>query len=120
MIRSLNTAGGLEFDADGGLGLNADYHLQDAKAWQERYGIELPPWEELTTGAIIGVVEVMDCVRSQCEGSLWAEPDSWCWVLRNPVPFPEPIVFRGSQGLFDMHADSLAGTNSHDLSSDGE
>jgi ASCH domain len=90
----------------------ASYNRQDAKAWRERYGIELPAWESLTTGAIIGVVEVVDCVGGErdlpaIKASLWAETDSWCWVLRNPMPFPTAIPRRGMQQLFEVSEESF-------------
>lgn len=40
-------------------------------------------------GAIIGSVEIVDCVRDY--SSVWALPDHWHWVLANPVLFDEPI-----------------------------
>jgi hypothetical protein len=36
---------------------------EDAAAWPERYGVELPRNDELTFGAIIAVAELVDCVR---------------------------------------------------------
>jgi len=38
-------------------------------------GVELPPAEELLTGAIIGSVQVTGCVRDS--RSRWAEPGYW-------------------------------------------
>lgn len=46
--------------------------------------------EDLPKGAIIGSVEVVDCVKNH--PSLWAEKGVWNWVLANPVMFPEPII----------------------------
>lgn len=40
--------------------------------------------------AIIGSVEIYDCVRDS--RSAWAEPDVWHWLLRNPVVFDQPIT----------------------------
>lgn len=45
--------------------------------------------KELPQGAIIGSVEIVDCVKNH--PSLWAEKGVWNWVLTNPVMFPEPI-----------------------------
>lgn len=45
--------------------------------------------EELPQGAIIGSVEIVDCVQNH--PSLWAEKGVWNWVLANPVIFDEPI-----------------------------
>src|SRR5450432_4191665 len=41
----------------------ASYEEQEPAAWLERYGIALPAWDELAKGAIVGVVDVVDCVR---------------------------------------------------------
>jgi hypothetical protein len=40
--------------------------------------------------AIIGSVEIVNCVRGHW--SPWAEDNSWHWVLANPVRFDKPIV----------------------------
>lgn len=41
------------------------------------------------TGAIIGSVEVVDCVKNH--PSEWAEKDVWNWVLANPIQYETPI-----------------------------
>ena len=69
------------------------------------YGVDLPPWEELVTGAVVGVVDVVDCVSPTSSRAIRLNP--WtegpvCWVLANPRPFPEPIPFRGAQLLFEV------------------
>ncbi len=45
---------------------------------------------ELPQGAIIGSVEIVDCVRNH--PSQWAEKGVWNWVLANPVMFDKPIT----------------------------
>lgn len=45
---------------------------------------------ELPMGAIVGSVEIVDCVQSH--PSIWAEEGVWNWVLANPVLFDEPII----------------------------
>jgi hypothetical protein len=40
--------------------------------------------------AIIGSVEIVDCVKNH--PSIWAEKDVWNWVLENPVLFKDPIL----------------------------
>lgn len=47
-------------------------------------------FDELTFGAILGSVEVVDCVQNH--PSLWAEKGVWNWVLANPVMFDKPIL----------------------------
>lgn len=46
-------------------------------------------------GAIIGSVEITDCIRNH--PSIWAEKGAWNWVLKNPVLFPESIPCKGKQ-----------------------
>lgn len=46
--------------------------------------------EELPFGAIIGSVEMVDCVQNHT--SPWAEKGVWNWVLANPVMFDNPIT----------------------------
>lgn len=49
-------------------------------------------------GHIIGVVNVIDCVRDS--RSRWAMPGYWHWVVANPRRVrPVPIV--GQQGMFE-------------------
>lgn len=50
-------------------------------------------------GAIIGSVEVVDCVQNH--PSIWAEKDCWNWVLANPELFPESIPCKGKLSLWD-------------------
>jgi hypothetical protein len=50
-------------------------------------------------GAIIGSVEIVDCVKEH--PSVWAEPDKWHWVLSNAIRFPEPIPTRGKLSLWE-------------------
>jgi hypothetical protein len=40
--------------------------------------------------SIIGSVEIIDCVKNH--PSVWAEKDTYNWVLKNPVLFREPIT----------------------------
>ena len=47
-------------------------------------------WSNYHFGAIIGSVEIVDCVQNH--PSLWAENGVWNWVLANPVMFDEPIT----------------------------
>ncbi|GAA0976017.1 ASCH domain-containing protein [Nocardiopsis tropica] len=59
-------------------------------------GITVPG--NLVPGAIVGVVDVVDCVRDH--SSTWAVPDHWHWVLTNPRPLAEPIVCKGALSLW--------------------
>lgn len=79
----------------------ASYDREKLFDWRGVYGVEMPPWESLVTGAIIGVADLVDCVPiGQVRPTPWTE-GPWCWVLENPQTFAEPIPFRGMQGLFE-------------------
>jgi ASCH domain len=66
----------------------------------------LPAVEDLTFGAIIGVVDVIDCVPfAAVKDQPFAEPLGQCWLLANPRPLADPIPFSGRQGLFDVDLD---------------
>lgn len=54
-------------------------------------------WDDICPafGAGLGVVQLLDVVRvedlpAELRGSPWAT-GPWCWVLRNPQPFPKPV-----------------------------
>lgn len=46
--------------------------------------------EAIPTGAIIGEVDIVDCVVDS--KSVWAEPEGFHWVLENPVLYKKPIL----------------------------
>ena len=80
----------------------ASYQAQAGIDWSAAYGADLPVWESLATGAIVGIVEVLDCVRvSEAPPSPWVE-GPWCWVLANPRPHAVPVPCRGLQMLFKV------------------
>lgn len=56
--------------------------------------------EPIVTSAIIGSVEIVDCVQNH--NSVWAEEGVWNWVLTNPVKFKEPILgVKGKLSIWD-------------------
>lgn len=55
------------------------------------------------TSAILGSVDVIDCVRDS--DSDWASEGAWHWVLVNPVRFRRPISCKGTLGLWDVTLD---------------
>lgn len=77
------------------------YDRQTAAEWAARYGVVLPPWEDLPTGAVLGTAEVVDCVPAGEAAGPWVE-GPWCWVLADPRPFAEPVPFKGFQNLFEV------------------
>ncbi len=76
--------------------------LRTLSPWKERVAREGVAAVEagLITGAVVGVVKVLDCVRNH--QSPWAEPGFWHWVLANPRSLREPLVYRGQQSLFPL------------------
>ena len=61
--------------------------------------------KELITGAIIGSVEIVDCVINH--PSIWAENEKYKpiynWVLTNPIKFNEPIPIKGKLSLWETN-----------------
>lgn len=58
---------------------------------EHRTGVR-PPDMEYTAGGVIGVAEIVDCVRSH--KSPWKQRGSWGWVLANARSLP----FRSCKG----------------------
>jgi hypothetical protein len=61
-------------------------------------GIELPPAERLVTGAIIGSVQVIGCVRNS--GSRWAIRGYWHWLTAQPRPSNPVIPIKGQLAMY--------------------
>ena len=83
----------------------ASYDREKTLDWKARYGVDLPPWEELVTGAVVGVVDVVDCVSPTSSRAIRLNP--WtegpvCWVLAKPRLLAKPVPFRGAQRLFEV------------------
>lgn len=57
-----------------------------------------PPPGDFIHGAIIGVVELADCVPSS--PSVWAVLDQWHWCLREPREMTAPFRCPGKLGLW--------------------
>jgi hypothetical protein len=64
--------------------------------WLDEHGFALPV--DPPTGAIIGVVELVKCVREY--DSIWAFPGYWHWVLENPETLPL-VPTKGELSMFD-------------------
>ena len=67
-------------------------------------GVELP--DELDVGVVLGVVEVVDCVRTSA--SPWAVAGQWHWLLARPRQFHAPPLARGRLGLWRCELDPEA------------
>lgn len=64
----------------------------------------LPPWHSLVFGAIVGRVEVLDCVPVE-DVAVKGKPFAWgphCIVTDKPEVFAKPIPWRGMLGLFEV------------------
>lgn len=57
-----------------------------------------PPVGEFVHGAIIGVVDLVDCVQGS--DSAWAANGQWHWCLRNPRAFDQVVPCPGKLGLW--------------------
>ncbi len=72
----------------------------------------LPATDEFVFGAVLGVVDLVDCV-SVAE---WLAPNPdepfakgpYCWVVANPRVLVRPVPYRGEQRLFEI-PDAIAG-----------
>lgn len=56
-------------------------------------------------GAIIGTVNLIDCIPSYACKSPWKagdDPDYFCWKLASPRPLREPIKVAGKLGIFEV------------------
>jgi hypothetical protein len=63
----------------------------------------LPPWEELEYGALVGVVEVVDCVPVAGVARDPFAVGPWCWLLADSRPI-RPVPYRGQVSFFDVAA----------------
>jgi hypothetical protein len=61
--------------------------------------------DELTTGAIVGSVEIVDCVNDS--KSEWAIPGQWHWILEDPPVLAKPIPLMGALGFIRVHPKML-------------
>lgn len=74
----------------------------------------IPHANQCLFGAILGMVDVVDCVKSGTKkgiaimkASVWADPESgtWYWLLANPRKLREPHFCKGSLSLWPAPAD---------------
>lgn len=63
-------------------------NLEQYNEFREKVGFSGLDFTE-PKGAIIGSVEIVDCVQNH--PSIWAEKGIWNWVLANPILFDNPI-----------------------------
>lgn len=68
----------------------SDFYLETIEYCQSKGRVRMP--EDYDIGGIIGMVEVVDCVRRH--GSPWKHGPSWGWVFANA----RPLKFRQCKG----------------------
>jgi len=72
----------------------------DVPAQRDRRILDLPA-NELVFGHLIGVVTLIDCVRTS--RSQWADAESeWKLVLANPRALLRPVPYKGQLSMFDV------------------
>jgi hypothetical protein len=73
---------------------------------EEALKLKLKP-DELPTGAIVGSVVIVDCVRNS--KSEWAISGQWHWILKNPRHLAKAIPFKGALGFIRVPPRLLTG-----------
>lgn len=73
-----------------------------------KYLIQQIYYHAYVLGAIIGSVEIVDCVINH--DSIWAEKSSdsepiYNWVLNNPIKFKEPISCKGALSFWEFNGE---------------
>jgi hypothetical protein len=77
-------------------------HPDALAAFEREHNMKLPPVEELVLGAILGVVNVDDCIafdKEEHAGDPWAL-GPWLWQLADPRSLAEPIPASGQLNLW--------------------
>ena len=74
----------------------------------EALTLNLDP-DELPTGAIVGSVEIVDCVLNA--KSKWANRGQWHWILKSPRILAKPIPFKGALGFMRVPNRLLKGAH---------
>lgn len=82
----------------------------DVAAHRRSLGLGADEEYDPTLGALIGMVEIVDCVSES--RSRWFQKGRYGLVLRNAVRFRSPIPFHGWQAIpFQVPAKKLVGTS---------
>lgn len=72
----------------------------------ERAAMEEYEYDELPTGVLLGVVEVVDCTQKRT--SEWHNRGAWGWYLDKPRRFREPIAWKGAVGFMNVPDELVA------------
>ena len=84
-------------------------HAGKSKVRIGDYGPDEPSPFEMAFGALLGIVEVVDCVPlEQVAGLAFAE-GPMCIIVANPRAFKESIPWRGQQGFFNVPKSAING-----------
>ena len=67
-------------------------------------GLWVPRRENHVFGALIGIVDLVDCVDRHDSEWFWGD---WGWIFKNPREFKKPIPWRGNLGLFDVPDEAI-------------
>jgi hypothetical protein len=73
--------------------------------------VRLPPTSSLATGAIVGSVQVIGCVRDS--RSRWAIPGYWHWLTASPRAADPVIPIKGQLSMFPAPVGWEASFRSH-------
>ena len=72
----------------------------------KKVSIEFPSYDEMPRGAIIGAVDIVDCVTQH--SSKWFEKGGFGFVLAHPILFETPIPCNGQLGIWQLHEELLS------------
>jgi len=95
--------------------LKAEVQQEIFNAAYLRFEIQGGALEKMYAGAVVGTVEIVDCVpveeivntlteRERLLGDY--SPGRFAWVLQNPVMFETPIPARGQQGWWNWEGNA--------------
>jgi hypothetical protein len=69
--------------------------------WGMDVAVRIPEYTELTRGAVIGTVEIVDCISKSQSPWFFGK---YGFVLRNPEPFAMPQQIKGALGFWEWAA----------------
>lgn len=85
--------------------------LVDSRITDALFAADDDPFNAMAFGAIVGKATIVNCTDRMSaiarEDRTFAE-GPWCWILRDPVRFKEPIPYRGQLYLFDVPDEVVA------------
>jgi hypothetical protein len=64
--------------------------------------------EGLACNAIIGVVDLVDCIQDDRPGDRQGDEARYRWLLANPRVFVAPVPHNGKVGMFSVSDDIVA------------